>query len=64
MRLRYEPQPGVTRYNPIIEQYYRRLLVAGKAKTVTLVACMRKLLTILNAMIREKQPWRNPPHSA
>ena len=38
-----------TRYNPVIRVFYQRLLVAGKAKKVALVACMRKLLTILNS---------------
>jgi len=46
-----------TRYNPIIHAFYFRLLSAGKAKKVALVACMRKLLTILNAMLRHRSPW-------
>lgn len=41
-----------TRYNPIIRAHYLRLLAAGKFKKVALIACMRKLLTILNAMAR------------
>ena len=49
---------GVRR-NPVIAAYYQRLLNAGKAKKVSLVACMRKLLTILNAMIRSKTEWRS-----
>ena len=53
-----------TRFNPVIKQHYQRLLEAGKVKKVALVACMRKLLTILNAMIRENRTWRNPPQSA
>jgi transposase len=48
---------GVRR-NPIIAAFYQRLLNAGKAKKVALVACMRKLLTILNAMIRSKTVWQ------
>jgi transposase len=47
------------RYNPIIAVFYQRLLNAGKAKKVALVACMRKLLTILNAIIRFKTEWRS-----
>jgi transposase len=47
---------GVKR-NPVIAAFYQRLLNAGKAKKVALVACMRKLLTILNAMIRSKTVW-------
>ena len=47
------------RCNPIIAAFYQRLLNAGKAKKVALVACMRKLLTILNAMIRSKTVWKS-----
>ncbi len=49
---------GVRR-NPVIASFYERLLKAGKAKKVALVACMRKLLTILNAMIRSNTVWQN-----
>jgi transposase len=45
------------RYNPVIAAYYQRLLVAGKPKKVAMVACMRKLLTILNAMVRDGALW-------
>ncbi len=48
-----------TRYNPVIKAFYQRLLAAGKVKKVALTACMRKLLTILNAMVKHQQPW-NP----
>ena len=48
-----------TRHNPTIKEFYERLLKAGKPKKVALVACMRKLLTILNAMIRDRTPWRS-----
>jgi transposase len=47
-----------TRHNPVIRAYYRKLLGAGKLKKVALVACMRKLLVILNAIIKHDQPWR------
>jgi transposase len=47
-----------SRFNPVIQQFYKRLLAAGKLKKVALVACMRKLLTILNAMIRDMSPWK------
>jgi len=47
-----------TRHNPVIRAYYQHLLAAGKLKKVALVACMRKLLTIVNAMIKHQQPWR------
>jgi transposase len=46
-----------TRRNPVIAAFYARLLAAGKAKKVALVACMHKLLTILNAMVRETKGW-------
>jgi len=46
------------RHNPVITSFYERLLEAGKAKKVALVACMRKLLTILNAMIRSNTVWQ------
>jgi transposase len=47
-----------SRRNPIITAFYRRLLDAGKAKKVALVACMRKLLTIVNAMMRSMTVWQ------
>lgn len=47
-----------SRRNPIIAAFYQRLLNAGKAKKVALVACMRKLLTILNAMMRTMTVWQ------
>ena len=46
------------RFNPVIRTFYRRLCAGGKAKKVALTACMRKLLTILNAMLRHRTPWR------
>lgn len=46
-----------TRCNPVIRQMYQRLLKAGKKKKVAIVACMRKLLTILNAMLRTRSHW-------
>ena len=47
-----------TRFNPVIKAFYHRLLSAGKPKKVALVACMRKLLTILNAMLKHRSPWQ------
>lgn len=47
-----------TRHNPVLKEFYQRLLAAGKPKKVALVACMHKLLTILNAMIKHDQPWK------
>jgi transposase len=49
-----------SRFNPVIKRFYQRLVAAGKKKKVALVACMRKLLTILNAMIRDMTPWKSP----
>lgn len=46
-----------TRRNPLIQRFYERLVSVGKPKKVALVACMRKLLTILNAMVRDQKPW-------
>lgn len=47
-----------SRFNPVISVFYRRLCLAGKPKKVALTACMRKLLTILNSMLRYGRPWR------
>lgn len=49
-----------TRCNPIIRTFFNRLVQSGKEKKVAIVACMRKLLTILNAILRTHQPWRAP----
>lgn len=49
-------------FNPAIRAFYVRLVEVGKAKKVALVACMRKLLTILNAMVRSGCYWGD--HSA
>lgn len=48
---------SATRWNPVINQFYNRLIAAGKASKVALTACMRRLLTILNAMVRTGQTW-------
>ncbi len=45
------------RWNPVLRAFYQRLLAAGKAKKLALVACMHKLLTILNAIARDRKPW-------
>lgn len=47
-----------TRYNPVIRVFYQRLVAAGKKPKVALTAAMRKLLTILNAMVKHQQSWR------
>jgi transposase len=59
---------SAVRCNPVVRAFYERLTKAGKPKKVALVACMRKLLTILNTMVRTNQPWRllstEPPSHA
>ena len=47
-----------TKHNPAIKLFYDRLRAAGKPAKIALTACMRKLLTILNAIIRDQMPWR------
>jgi transposase len=49
-----------TRCNPVIRDFYQHLLAQGKAKKLALVACMRKLLVILNALLKHNQPWLPP----
>jgi transposase len=46
------------RYNPVLKGFYERLRAAGKAAKVALTACMRKPLTILNAMMKHQTPWQ------
>lgn len=46
-------------HNPVLAGFYQRLLAAGKAKKLALVAVMRKLLIILNAILRDRRPWQN-----
>lgn len=55
---------SAVRYNPTIKSFYQRLLAKGKKKKVALTACMHKLLTILNAIIRHQQEWKAPQISA
>ena len=45
------------RYHPVLNAFYQRLCTAGKAKQVALTACMRKLVTMLNAMVKHQPPW-------
>jgi transposase len=47
------------RHNPVLKAFRDRLVASGKAKIVAVVATMRKLLTILNAMIRDQKPWQS-----
>lgn len=48
-----------SRHNPLLKEFRDRLVASGKPKIVAIVATMRKLLTILNAIIRENKPWQN-----
>jgi transposase len=59
----YMPTWVAIRHNPVIRAFYQRLIAAGKAKKVALVACMRKLLVILNAMVRSGKQWDYSPQT-
>lgn len=48
---------SATKHNPVIRSFYQHLLSLGKVKKIAIVACMRKLLTFLNAMIRDSRKW-------
>jgi transposase len=54
----YMATVSALRFNPAISATYRRLIAAGKPKKVALTACMRKLLIILNAIVRDQTPWQ------
>ena len=56
-RVLYMAALSATRHNPVIEAFYCRLVEGGKPKKVALVACMRKLLTILNTMVKSSRHW-------
>ena len=49
---------SASRYNPVLRAFYQRLLAAGKPKMVAMIAVARKILTILNAMLRDKKQWQ------
>ena len=57
-RVLYMATISATRFNPVIKSMYERLLATGKLKKVAIVACMRKLLTILNAILRDQSSWQ------
>ena len=48
---------SATRWNPAIRVFYQRLIQAGRQAKIARIACMRKLLTILNAILRDRRPW-------
>jgi transposase len=71
VRFRPMPHPAVQaalymatisamRFNPVIQPFAQRLLDAGKPFKVAMIACMRKLLTILNVMVKNNEHWRSP----
>jgi transposase len=56
----YMPVLSAIRYNPPIRELYQRLIAKGKLQKVALVACMHKMITILNSMAKNNTPWRCP----
>jgi len=60
-RVLYMAALSASKCNPVIRTFYQSLLARGKEKKVALVACMRKLLVMVNAMVRDGQVWRNAP---
>ncbi|MDK1082174.1 MAG: transposase, partial [Anaerolineae bacterium] len=56
--LLYMPTLSAIRSNPFIREFYTRLLEQGKPKKVAVTACMRKVLVILNSMVRNMEPWQ------
>lgn len=63
-RALYMPTLVAIAHNPVIKIFYQRLVAAGKAKKLAIVAAMRKLLTILNAMVRTGKCWDTSLHTA
>jgi transposase len=63
-RVLYMAALVAARRNPVIHLFYQRLIGAGKLPKIALVACMRKLLTTLNAMVRTNKPWDSSFHHA
>jgi transposase len=49
---------SAVRFNPILKTFYQRLAMAGSSKKKDLIACARKLITILNAMVRDQNQWK------
>ncbi len=59
----YMPALSAIQHNPVIRALYQRLVLAGKHHYVAITACMRKILVILNAMLRSNQPWKATHHA-
>ncbi len=55
----YMPTLTAIRYNPVIASFHQRLIANGKLPKVAITACMRKLLIILNAILRDRSKWQN-----
>lgn len=55
---------SAARHNPVIRSYYHGLLARGKARQVALIACVRKLLVVLTAIVRDQVPWQPPAWAA
>ncbi|MCE2467375.1 MAG: IS110 family transposase [Caldilineaceae bacterium] len=60
-RVLYMATLSAIRAHPVIRTFYTRLVARGKPQKVALVAAMHKLLTLLNAVMRDRTPWRTPP---
>ncbi len=56
----FMPTVVAKQFNPTIKRFYDRLVTNGKAKMTALIAAMRKLLTILNTMIKNQTTWKQP----
>ena len=54
----YMAMLSAIQYNPIMKEFYQRLVAQGKHKKVAITACMRKMTTILNTMVRNNQEWQ------
>jgi transposase len=61
-RVLYMATLAAIRFNQVIQRFYERLVGAGKPKKVAIVACMRKFLTILNAMVKSRKNWDESLH--
>ena len=54
----YMAMLSAIQHNPVMRSFYLRLVAQGKHKKVAITACMRKMMTILNAMVRDQRPWQ------
>lgn len=62
-RMLYMATLSAIRFNPVIMKFYNRLLAAGKPNKVAIIACIRKLIVILNAMVKTNKPWNESIHT-